>query len=85
MTKIRTTARSATSGAVALHVKPEDRRYVALRHIQLGDELREPGQLVTADELKGRNIGSMIRHGQLQQAIEPTKPKAASSRRKAGR
>ena len=82
MTKITTTPRTHPTGAVALHEHPDDRRYVTLRHCLIGDRMREPGELVTAADLRGRNIGSMIIHGAIQQHIEPLKPKSSAKPRR---
>lgn len=51
--------------------------YVTLQHVRVGDELVEPGTLLTAEDVAGRNIGSMLRNRQIQQHIEPTAQKGA--------
>lgn len=83
MSRLRTTPTTHPGGgAVALHVAPEERRYVALRHVRIGEELREPGRFLSAEELTGRNVASMLRHGEIQQIIEPDDPPRARRRQK---
>jgi hypothetical protein len=76
VTQIKTTPR--TRGvAIAVDEKPEKRRYVALLPLRIGDRWKQPGDLLTAKDLADRNVGSMLRHGQIQQVIEPVTRKPA--------
>ena len=47
--------------------------YVALQHLRIGDEMVEPGAKLTPADLKGRDLGSMLRHSQIQQVIQPVR------------
>lgn len=44
---------------------------VATEPLRIGDRIVQPGEELKGDDLKGRNIGMMKRHGQL--VYEPNK------------
>ena len=83
MTKITRTPRTGRSGAMDVDEKPEDRRYVALQTLRIGERWVSPGEELTAEDMRGRNVSQMLLHGQVQHALAPKQ--ARSPRRPAAR
>jgi len=74
---IKHTPRSGGGRPVDVAVPPEQRRYVALRHLKLGGGWLEPGDPVPVEP--GRNYDMLLRHGHIQAVIEPTRGKRAKA------
>lgn len=66
-----TTIHRPPAGGSAHAPDHEPLQYVTLTHLRIGDKVVPPGTLLTAEDMKGRNVKSMLRERLVQQHIAP--------------
>jgi hypothetical protein len=53
---------------------------IAVEPLRIGDQVRQPGYKLTAEDMKGRNISAMKRHGHVKWVDDEPQPRARARR-----